>query len=152
MKGHLRPGPWPPSTLLIRGYPHPYRDGVALIGDAAAANDPSYGEGLSLTVRDVRVLRDSLLRENDWEKAGHDYASEHDRHYRVIHEVTQLLTQLFLQRGPAADERRARAFPLIAQDETRVPDHIVVPTCLLTIPCVADSLAKTDNQEEGCFV
>jgi menaquinone-9 beta-reductase len=25
---------------------HPYRDGVALLGDAAATTDPTYGQGL----------------------------------------------------------------------------------------------------------
>src|SRR6266850_1273553 len=58
---------------------HPYQNGVALIGDAAAANDPTYGQGLSLTVRDVRVLRDCLLSHIDWDAAGHTYAEEHDR-------------------------------------------------------------------------
>ena len=103
---------------------HPYREGVALVGDAAASNDPSYGEGLSLTVRDVRVLRDHLLRDDDWDRAGHTYAEEHDRHYGVIHDVTRWYTQLFLARGAEADARRARALPLIAEDQTRVPDHV----------------------------
>src|SRR4030095_2328187 len=40
---------------------HPYQNGVALMGDAAAASDPTWGQGLCLTVRDVRVLRDQLL-------------------------------------------------------------------------------------------
>ena len=35
---------------------HPYKEGIVLVGDAAAATDPTYGQGLSLTVRDVRVL------------------------------------------------------------------------------------------------
>jgi menaquinone-9 beta-reductase len=33
----------------------PYKNGVALIGDAAAANDPCFGCGLSLTLR-IRFL------------------------------------------------------------------------------------------------
>jgi 2-polyprenyl-6-methoxyphenol hydroxylase-like FAD-dependent oxidoreductase len=37
---------------------HPYRDGLALLGDAATSSDPSWGQGLSLTLRDARVLRD----------------------------------------------------------------------------------------------
>src|SRR5262245_16187019 len=57
---------------------HPYRAGVALVGDAAATNDPTWGQGLSCTVRDVRVLRDQLLHHNDWDAAGHAYAEEHD--------------------------------------------------------------------------
>ena len=103
---------------------HPYREGVALIGDAAASNDPSYGEGLSLTVRDVRVLRDHLLRDDDWERAGHAFADEHDRAYGVIHDVSRWFTRLFLERGPDAEARRALALPLIAEDQTRVPDHL----------------------------
>jgi 2-polyprenyl-6-methoxyphenol hydroxylase-like FAD-dependent oxidoreductase len=105
--------------------PHPYADGVALVGDAAASNDPSYGEGLSLTVRDVRVLRDHLLSERDWDLAGRQYAAEHDRHYGVMHAVTRLFTKLFLERGPEAEARRSRVLPLIAEDKTRVPDHMV---------------------------
>ncbi len=44
---------------------HPYKDGVVLLGDAAATSDPSFGQGLSLTVRDVRVLRDQLLQNDN---------------------------------------------------------------------------------------
>jgi len=104
---------------------HPYKEGIALIGDAAASNDPSFGEGLSLTVRDVRVLRDHLLSYENWEAAGHAYAEEHDRHYGVIHTVSGWFGELFYAVGPEADARRAHALPLIAQDQSRVPDHIV---------------------------
>ncbi|MDQ3937337.1 MAG: FAD-dependent monooxygenase, partial [Chloroflexota bacterium] len=54
---------------------HPYADGVALIGDAAATSDPTWGQGLSLTLRDARVLRDVLLAEEDRDAAGHAYAA-----------------------------------------------------------------------------
>lgn len=103
---------------------HPYHKGVALIGDAAAASDPSWGQGLSLTLRDVRVLRDHLLANTDWEAAGHAYAQAHDWHYGVIHRVDHWQTEMFLAMGPEAEARRARALPLILQDETRVPDHV----------------------------
>jgi 2-polyprenyl-6-methoxyphenol hydroxylase-like FAD-dependent oxidoreductase len=102
---------------------HPYQNGVALIGDAAAASDPTWGQGLCLTVRDVRVLRDHLLSHENWDEAGHAYAAEHDRHYGVIHTVDNWLSQMFFETGPAGEERRARAFPLLAQDPTRAPDH-----------------------------
>jgi 2-polyprenyl-6-methoxyphenol hydroxylase-like FAD-dependent oxidoreductase len=104
---------------------HPYQNGVALIGDAAAASDPTWGQGLCLTVRDVRVLRDHLLSHENWDEAGHAYAAEHDRHYGVIHTVDNWLSQMFFETGPAGEERRARAFPLLAQDPTRAPDHVV---------------------------
>lgn len=103
---------------------HPYSAGVALIGDAAAASDPSFGQGLSLTMRDVRVLRDNLLQNENWDVAGHAYAEAHDRYYDPIHRVERWSTELLFDRGADADLRRARALPLIAQDVTRLPDHI----------------------------
>jgi 2-polyprenyl-6-methoxyphenol hydroxylase-like FAD-dependent oxidoreductase len=103
---------------------HPYKKGVALMGDAAAANDPTYGQGLSLTVRDVRVLRDALLSCEDWDKAGHTYAAERDRYYGTIHTVTRWWTEVFYEQGPIAEARRAKVLPWIMQDGTRVPDHI----------------------------
>jgi 2-polyprenyl-6-methoxyphenol hydroxylase-like FAD-dependent oxidoreductase len=103
---------------------HPYSDNVVLIGDAAASNDPSWGQGLSITLRDVRVLRDRLLDTADWNAACHDYAREHDHHYGVIHEVTLAFKDMFMRSGPEADARRGRALPLVAQDPKRVPDQL----------------------------
>ena len=96
--------------------PHPYRDGVALIGDAAATSDPNWGQGLSTTLRDARILRDKLLANDDWNAAGHAYAEEHDQYCKSVHDVVGWYTDFFLETGPEADARRARAFPLIAQD------------------------------------
>ena len=103
----------------------PYRDGVALIGDAAGASDPSWGQGLSLAVRDVRLLRDALIDNDDWEIAGRVYAAGHDLGYATIHETENLFTTFFLETGPEADARRARALPLIAEDPGRVPDALM---------------------------
>jgi 2-polyprenyl-6-methoxyphenol hydroxylase-like FAD-dependent oxidoreductase len=101
---------------------HPYRDGVALLGDSAAASDPTWGQGLSLTLRDARVLRDQLVATNDWEAAGHAYATEHDRYSEVNRIVNLWFTEFYMKTGPDADARRARALPLIAADPTRQPD------------------------------
>ena len=111
---------------------HPYRDGVGLIGDAAATSDPTWGQGLSLTLRDVRVLRDQLLSQEDWEAAGQAYAREHARYFGVVHTAEEWLTAMFHETGPAADARRAKALPLIAQDATRRPDVTASgPDCVL---------------------
>ena len=101
---------------------HPYAGGVALIGDAAATSDPSWGQGLSLTVRDVRVLRDALLADDDWDRAGHAYAQEHDRYYGVSRTVNTWLSEFFYTPGAEADAIRARALPLLAEDASRIPD------------------------------
>lgn len=103
---------------------HPYNAGVALVGDAAAASDPSWGQGLGSVLRDARLLRDQLLSTEDWDAAGHAYAKEHDRHADVTRTVNNWYAEFFLETGKLADERRARALPLIDQDITRQPDTL----------------------------
>jgi menaquinone-9 beta-reductase len=103
---------------------HPYRDGVALVGDAAATTDPTYGQGLSFALRAARVLRDELANNSDWEAAGHRYAEQHQRSFRACHTVEGWVRSLFQDPSPEAAALRSRAMPRIAEDPTRVPDHI----------------------------
>jgi len=104
---------------------HPYRDGVALVGDAAATTDPTYGQGLSFAMRAARVLRDELTKDSDWEAAGHRYADQHQRDFQACHTVEAWYRTLFQDPSPELAALRARAMPLIAGDPTRVPDHIL---------------------------
>lgn len=103
---------------------HPYKNGIALIGDAASTSDPAFGQGLSTTLRDVRVLSDKLITGDEWNTAGDAYASEHDQYSAVIRKVTGWFRGLFLEQGIDADKRRERALPLLAEDGTRAPDHL----------------------------
>jgi menaquinone-9 beta-reductase len=103
---------------------HPYHDGVALAGDAAATTDPTYGQGLSFALHAARVLRDELTNNSDWDAAGHRYAEEYQRSFRACHMVEGWIRRLFQDPSPEAAALRMRALPLIAEDPTRVPDHI----------------------------
>jgi 2-polyprenyl-6-methoxyphenol hydroxylase-like FAD-dependent oxidoreductase len=103
---------------------HPYGNGVALVGDAAGATDPTWGQGLSVTPRDVRVLAENLLGSDDRDAAGHAYARARDSYFQSSLSVEGWLFEFFLTDGPEANARRARAFPLIAQEPDRVPDHL----------------------------
>jgi 2-polyprenyl-6-methoxyphenol hydroxylase-like FAD-dependent oxidoreductase len=101
---------------------HPFKDGIALVGDAAASSDPTFGQGQALALRDARVLSENLLAGNDWTAAAHAYAAEHDRYYGATHLYCGWFGKLFIESGPEADARRARALPLLVQDPTRSPD------------------------------
>jgi menaquinone-9 beta-reductase len=102
----------------------PYRDGVALVGDAAATTDPTFGQGLSFALRAARVLRDELTNNSDWEAAGNRYADQHQRYFRACHTVEGWIRTVFQDPSPQAAALRARALPLITEDPARVPDHI----------------------------
>lgn len=102
----------------------PAKNGVALIGDAAASSDPSWGSGLSLTLLDVEHLANALRSNSDWNAALRQYASEHDEYYGALHRILSWMTQLVWTPGPEADERRMRVFPRWAKDPTGFPDGV----------------------------
>jgi 2-polyprenyl-6-methoxyphenol hydroxylase-like FAD-dependent oxidoreductase len=101
----------------------PYRNGLALIGDAAGSTDPTWGQGLSLTLRDARVLAGQVLASEDWDAAGHAYAREHDRYLNSALATQGWLFDLFFELGPEADARRERALQRLASEPDRMPDH-----------------------------
>ncbi|MDA2926578.1 FAD-dependent monooxygenase [Acidobacteria bacterium AH-259-G07] len=103
---------------------HPARDNVVLTGDAAAASDPDWGCGLSLTLLDVLHLRDCLCSTSDWSAALDHYARKHDRCYGTVHQITNWMAELIWTTGPAADERRARILARIFSDPAGLPDLI----------------------------
>jgi 2-polyprenyl-6-methoxyphenol hydroxylase-like FAD-dependent oxidoreductase len=105
-----------------RWVPSPAKNGVALIGDAAASSDPSWGCGLSLTLVDVEHLANALRATDDWDAALAQYAREHDEYYGALHRILSWETELVWSFGPEADARRARVFPRMAADPTGFPD------------------------------
>ena len=56
--------------------------------------------------------------------AAHRYAERRRVYFRTCHTVESWLRTLLLDPSPEAAASPARAMPLIAQDPSRVPDHI----------------------------
>lgn len=83
------------------------RGRVVLIGDAAGANDPSLGHGLSLVARDVRELRDLLIASSAWDDVPAAFARARATYYGVLREHATWQGLLVAEAGPAADARRA---------------------------------------------
>ncbi len=103
---------------------HPYRDGVVLMGDAACTSDPTYGQGLSFALRGARVLRDELTANPDWTVAANHYAEKQSSWRSACCTVEGWFRTLFQDPSAQSTALRERAMPLIAQDPSRVPDHI----------------------------
>jgi len=88
----------------------PVVPGVVLIGDAAGWNDPINGQGLSITLRDVRVVSDLLQSAPNWdvEQLG-DYVDERRERMSRLRFAGQVSSKLNNEFGPEAVERRIRA-------------------------------------------
>jgi 2-polyprenyl-6-methoxyphenol hydroxylase-like FAD-dependent oxidoreductase len=101
---------------------NPARGNCVLIGDAASASDPVWGNGQSRTLRDVRLLRDQLLEHNDWTRAVDAYATEHDDFFQRLRRAERLNAALHFTMGDAAEARRQRAYELMDQHSELNPD------------------------------
>jgi hypothetical protein len=67
------------------------------LGGAAATSDPTCGQGMSLTLRGVRTLRDLPSASDDWDAAGHAYACEHQRYATAVRTVDDWYSRLFVE-------------------------------------------------------
>ena len=88
----------------------PFDDGVVLIGDAGGYNDPILGQGLSITLQDVRLVTDILMSESSWTKEIFEsYGVKRKERMRRLRISAQMVTQMFARFGPEAEARRKRA-------------------------------------------
>jgi len=96
-----------------------YRPGIVLIGDAAGSNDPIIGQGLSITLRDVRLVRDALVAEREWSPGLFEpYAVERAERMRRLRFTASVISSLQNEFGLAARARRQRVREFQMQDPT----------------------------------
>jgi menaquinone-9 beta-reductase len=86
----------------------PFVEGIVLVGDAGGYNDPIIGEGLSLALRDVRLLSEVLLEDPEWAPPRLElYGNRHREGLSRMRIVAALRAALSAQFGPEAAARRA---------------------------------------------
>ena len=117
-------GPFATFDGSPRWVENPYRDGVVLIGDAAGATDPTWGEGLARTLRDVRLLRDHLLSDDNWDRMASAFAEDHDAFFGRMLRLGRMRGELMFTLGPDADARRKRALAAHKADPSALPDTL----------------------------
>jgi 2-polyprenyl-6-methoxyphenol hydroxylase-like FAD-dependent oxidoreductase len=117
----------------------PTAPGVVLIGDAAGHNDPITGQGVSITLRDVRLMRDLLSGGGDWSQSDFaPYVEERRERMRRLRIAARLARQLRVEFGPDAKARRARVtmraaeghlspYPAVLIGPERLPPEAFLP-------------------------
>ncbi len=122
----------------------PFADGVVLVGDAAGHNDPIVGQGLSIAMRDARIIRDLILGGARQPADFVPYGRERSERMRTLRLIADVVSVTYAE---DADNRMARraffgekmasmdaeVLPLMAGFMTgpeTVPDHLVHPGIL----------------------
>ena len=120
----------------------PFGEGFVLMGDAAGYNDPIIGQGLAITLRDARMLRDALCDGNDWGASSFaPYAEERSERMRRLRFSARVVTQLYARFDEDSLARRGRAFE-------RLFDPAAPPGALIAAymgPEVADADAFSEE-------
>jgi 2-polyprenyl-6-methoxyphenol hydroxylase-like FAD-dependent oxidoreductase len=74
--------------------PEPFVDRVVLIGDAAGHNDPVIGQGLSIGLRDARLVRDLVLDGARDASAFASYGSERMERMRRLRLIADIIAMI----------------------------------------------------------
>jgi 2-polyprenyl-6-methoxyphenol hydroxylase-like FAD-dependent oxidoreductase len=85
----------------------PHVPGAVLVGDAAGWNDPIIGQGLSISLRDVRIVADLLRSAPDWsDPLFAPYAEERAERMRRLRLSAAVVTDLVATFTPQGRARR----------------------------------------------
>ena len=99
----------------------PTAPGVVLIGDAAGHNDPILGQGLSIALRDVRLVSEAILGDVGDPSSFRPYAEERLERMRRLRIVARLATTLRAEFGEEARLRRQRVGQRMRVDKMLSP-------------------------------
>lgn len=138
----------------------PYAPGVVLIGDAAGHNDPTVGCGLSIAMRDARIVRDIILAGAHDAEDFAPYGVERLERMRRLRLIGDLIAAATVEPGANRPQRRqhfAQAvatrdpeiFPLISgmfAGPQTIPAALVNPAVLGRIRAVGGALSLPAGQ------
>jgi 2-polyprenyl-6-methoxyphenol hydroxylase-like FAD-dependent oxidoreductase len=92
----------------------PYAEGVVLIGDAAGHNDPIVGQGLSIAMRDARVVRDLVLDGGREPSAFEPYGAERNTRMERLRLIADIVAVTQVEDADNRDARRQYVTQMMA--------------------------------------
>ena len=120
----------------------PVAAGVVLVGDAAGWSDPLIGQGLSVAMRDVRLVSEALLHGDDWSPSVFaPYVEERIERMRRLRYSAYVVARLACDSAPGALERRRKFEERLNND----PDLFMVRAASLIGPEKAPAAGFTDE-------
>jgi len=88
---------------------NPVAPGIVLLGDAAGYNDPIIGQGLAISMRDIRIVSELLLGAETWDSALFaSYSEERAERMRRLRVAAAMDSIVHAEFGPEATARKLR--------------------------------------------
>lgn len=121
----------------------PTGDGFVLVGDAAGYNDPIIGQGLSVSLRDARIVGEILTAGDDWSAGAlAPYADERCERMRRLRFSASFDSVLHAEFGPEATARKLRVLERTAAD----PMFALCRAAVMVGPEVMPEAAFSDDE------
>ncbi len=114
-------GPFNSFSNEDRWVEDPTATGVVLIGDAAGHNDPITGQGLSIALRDVRLVSEIIVARGYDRLSFRPYVAERLERMRRLRITARLSAKLRAEFGEEARKRRAIVLRRIFVDRMPAP-------------------------------
>ncbi|MBX7044911.1 MAG: FAD-dependent monooxygenase [Ignavibacteria bacterium] len=119
------------NLMTVRSGPWFYKDKVALLGDAAHAIVPFFGQGMNASFEDCTVLNQSIEKHGtDWEKVYSEYYDERKINTDAIADLA--LENFIEMRDKIADKRFLLNKQIEAELFKRFPDTFVPKYSMVT--------------------
>jgi menaquinone-9 beta-reductase len=95
----------------------PLAPGVVLIGDAAGHNDPTLGQGLSISFRDARAITEILMGSTQWTvSAFAPYVEERRERMRRLRFMARQYSTIWAEFSESAKARRRLIYERVAAE------------------------------------
>jgi 2-polyprenyl-6-methoxyphenol hydroxylase-like FAD-dependent oxidoreductase len=129
------------------GYPNndvwidnPVAPGIVLIGDAAGHNDPSGGQGISIALKDARLVYEALNTTKAWTpETFAPYASQRREQMRRLRFSARLLSTYRMEFTDQARQRRRMGRKRMVADPELTLPFLALQKGPFAVPCEAFS-------------
>jgi menaquinone-9 beta-reductase len=128
---------------------NPVAPGIVLIGDAAGHNDPSGGQGISIALKDARLVSEALEASNVWtSETFAPYVSQRREQMRRIRFSTRLLATYRMEFTDEARLRRLNGRQRMAADPELMLPFLAMQKGPFAVPSEAFSQTIWDRLME----
>jgi len=138
------------SLVIMRCFPWSYKDKALLLGDAAHAIVPFYGQGMNCGFEDCTVLEQIMQQENDWQTIFKKFETERKPNSDAI---AELALQNFIEmRDLVADEKFVLRKKIEAKLSAEFPDKWLPLYSMVTFSDIPYSTAWNEGKRQDALM